>query len=114
VLIIVVLAIAATASWSGWAWRTWPPVCSWNSGQHQRVAPRVAERSGAKTQLTGVTRAALIILMIVLIPSLFQNLPPPALAVLSVTSTGEREPLMISSASVFAECLPVNLRVPAA
>jgi MFS superfamily sulfate permease-like transporter len=58
--------------------------------------------------------AALIILMIVLIPSLFHNLPQPALAVLSVTSTREREPLMISSASEFAECLPVNLRVPAA
>jgi hypothetical protein len=43
-----------------------------------------------------------------------QNLPQPALAVLSVTSAGEREPLMISSASVFAECLPVDLRVPAA
>jgi sulfate permease family protein len=74
----------------------------------------VAERSGAKTQVTGVTGAALIILMIVLIPSLSQNLPQPALAVLSVTSTGERERLMISSASVFAECRPVDLGVPAA
>jgi MFS superfamily sulfate permease-like transporter len=33
----------------------------------------VAERSGAKTQLTGVTGAALI--MIVFIPGLFRNLP---------------------------------------
>ena len=46
----------------------------------------VAERSGAKTQLTGVTGAALIIVMIVLVPGLFKNLPngppptrPPAL-----------------------------------
>jgi MFS superfamily sulfate permease-like transporter len=38
----------------------------------------VAERSGAKTQLTGVTGAALIILMIVLVPGLFRNLPPRA------------------------------------
>jgi MFS superfamily sulfate permease-like transporter len=37
----------------------------------------VAERSGAKTQLTGVTGAALIILMIVLVPGLFRNLPSP-------------------------------------
>src|SRR5437764_11291846 len=34
----------------------------------------VAERSGAKTQLTGVVGAALIILMIVLVPGLFRNL----------------------------------------
>ena len=37
----------------------------------------VAERSGAKTQLTGVVGAALIILMIVLVPGLFRNLPQP-------------------------------------
>ena len=35
----------------------------------------MAERSGAKTQLAGVTGAALIILMIVLVPGLFRNLP---------------------------------------
>ena len=35
----------------------------------------VAERSGAKTQLTGSRR--LIILMIVLVPGLFRNLPQP-------------------------------------
>ena len=35
----------------------------------------VAERSGAKTQLTGVTGAALIILMIVLVPGLFRPWP---------------------------------------
>ncbi len=47
----------------------------------------VAERSGAKTQLTGVTGAALIILMIVLIPGLFRNLPQPALAAVVITAS---------------------------
>jgi high affinity sulfate transporter 1 len=46
----------------------------------------VAERSGAKTQLTGVTGAALIILMIVLVPGLFRNLPQPALAAVVMTA----------------------------
>ena len=36
----------------------------------------VAERSGAKTQFTGVTGAVLIILMIVFLPGLFRTLPP--------------------------------------
>ena len=47
----------------------------------------VAERSGAKTQLTGVTGAALIILMIVFIPGLFKNLPQPALAAVVITAS---------------------------
>src|SRR5215472_347109 len=46
----------------------------------------VAERSGAKTQLTGVTGAVLITLMIVLVPSLFRNLPQPALAAVVITA----------------------------
>ncbi len=46
----------------------------------------VAERSGAKTQLAGVTGAALIILMIVLVPGLFRNLPQPALAAVVITA----------------------------
>ena len=46
----------------------------------------VAERAGAKTQLTGVTGAVLIILMIVLIPGLFRNLPQPALAAVVITA----------------------------
>ena len=46
----------------------------------------VAERSGAKTQLTGVTGAALIILMIVLVPGLFRNLPQ-ALAAVVITAS---------------------------
>ena len=47
----------------------------------------VAERSGAKTQLTGVIGAALIILMIVLVPGLFKNLPQPALAAVVITAS---------------------------
>jgi len=47
----------------------------------------VAERSGAKTQLTGITGAALIIVMIVLIPGLFRNLPQPALAAVVITAS---------------------------
>jgi len=47
----------------------------------------VAERSGAKTQLTGVTGAVLIILMIVLAPGLFRNLPQPALAAVVITAS---------------------------
>ena len=47
----------------------------------------VAERSGAKTQLTGITGAALITLMIVAIPGLFRNLPQPALAAVVITAS---------------------------
>ncbi len=47
----------------------------------------VAERSGAKTQLTGVTGAVLIVLMIVLLPGLFKNLPQPALAAVVITAS---------------------------
>jgi high affinity sulfate transporter 1 len=47
----------------------------------------VAERSGAKTQLTGVTGAVLIILMIVFVPGLFRNLPQPVLAAVVITAS---------------------------
>jgi high affinity sulfate transporter 1 len=47
----------------------------------------VAERSGAKTQLTGVTGAVVIIVMIVLVPGLFRNLPSPALAAVVITAS---------------------------
>ena len=47
----------------------------------------MAERSGAKTQLTGVIGAVLIILMIVLVPGLFRNLPQPALAAVVITAS---------------------------
>ena len=47
----------------------------------------VAERAGARSQLTGVTGAALIVLMIVLLPGLFRNLPQPALAAVVITAS---------------------------
>ena len=47
----------------------------------------VAERSGAKTQLTGVTGAIVITIMIVLLPGLFRNLPQPALAAVVITAS---------------------------
>ena len=47
----------------------------------------VAERSGARTQLAGVTGAVLIILMIVFVPGLFRNLPQPALAAVVITAS---------------------------
>lgn len=47
----------------------------------------VAERSGSKTQLTGVTGAVLILLMLVLFPGLFRNLPQPALAAVVMTAS---------------------------
>ena len=46
----------------------------------------VAERAGAKSQLTGVVGAGLIILMLVLVPGLFQDLPQPALAAVVITA----------------------------
>jgi high affinity sulfate transporter 1 len=47
----------------------------------------VAERAGAKTQLTGIVGAILIIFMIVFIPGLFRNLPQPALAAVVITAS---------------------------
>jgi MFS superfamily sulfate permease-like transporter len=46
----------------------------------------VAERAGARTQLTGVTGAALVIVMIVFLPGLFRNLPQSALAAVVITA----------------------------
>jgi high affinity sulfate transporter 1 len=46
----------------------------------------VAERAGARSQLTGVVGAALIVVTIVLLPGLFRNLPQPALAAVVVTA----------------------------
>src|SRR4051794_19807501 len=46
----------------------------------------VAERAGSRTQLTGVTGAALIIVMIVFLPGLFRNLPQAALAAVVITA----------------------------
>jgi high affinity sulfate transporter 1 len=47
----------------------------------------VAERSGSKTQVTGVVGAILITIMIVFIPGLFRNLPQPALAAIVITAS---------------------------
>ncbi|MGW0876353.1 SulP family inorganic anion transporter [Streptomyces sp. NPDC002740] len=47
----------------------------------------VAERAGARTQLTGVVGATLIVLMLVLVPGLFRNLPQPALAAVVITAS---------------------------
>jgi MFS superfamily sulfate permease-like transporter len=47
----------------------------------------VEERSGGKSQLAGVTGAAVIIVMIVLVPGLFRNLPQPALAAVVITAS---------------------------
>ena len=40
----------------------------------------VAEQSGAKTQVSGLVGAAVILLMLVAVPGLFRNLPQPTLA----------------------------------
>ena len=40
----------------------------------------VAEQSGAKTQVTGLVGAAVIVLMLLVVPGLFRNLPQPTLA----------------------------------
>jgi len=47
----------------------------------------VAERSGARTQLTGVVGAVLITLMIVFVPGLLRNLPNPALAAVVICAS---------------------------
>jgi MFS superfamily sulfate permease-like transporter len=46
----------------------------------------VAERAGARSQLTGVIGAILIVLMIVFVPGLFRNLPQPALGAVVITA----------------------------
>ena len=47
----------------------------------------VAERSGARSQLTGVVGAVLITVMIVAIPGLLRNLPQPALAAVVICAS---------------------------
>jgi high affinity sulfate transporter 1 len=46
----------------------------------------VADRSGAKTQLAGVIGAMVIVIMLLLVPGLFRNLPQPALAAVVITA----------------------------
>ena len=57
----------------------------------------VAEQAGAKTQLTGVVGAALIVLMLVLVPGLLRNLPNPTLAAVVIAAS-------LSLADVPARC----------
>ena len=47
----------------------------------------VAEQAGAKTQLTGVVAAALIVLMVVLVPGLLRDLPQPTLAAVVIAAS---------------------------
>jgi MFS superfamily sulfate permease-like transporter len=47
----------------------------------------VAERAGAKTQLTGVVGAAAIVLMLVLVPGLLSDLPNPTLAAVVIAAS---------------------------
>jgi MFS superfamily sulfate permease-like transporter len=47
----------------------------------------VAEQSGARTQLTGVVGAGLIVLMLVLVPGLLKNLPNPTLAAVVIAAS---------------------------
>ncbi|MFJ9815728.1 SulP family inorganic anion transporter [Streptomyces sp. NPDC101151] len=47
----------------------------------------VAERAGARSQLTGVVGALLIVLMLVLAPGMFRDLPQPALAAVVITAS---------------------------
>jgi high affinity sulfate transporter 1 len=47
----------------------------------------VAEQAGAKTQLTGLVGAGLIVLMLVLVPGLLKNLPNPTLAAVVIAAS---------------------------
>jgi len=47
----------------------------------------VAEQAGAKTQVTGVVGAVLIVLMLVLVPGLLKNLPNPTLAAVVIAAS---------------------------
>ena len=47
----------------------------------------VAEQAGAKTQLTGVVGAGLIVLMLVFVPGLLKNLPNPTLAAVVIAAS---------------------------
>jgi high affinity sulfate transporter 1 len=47
----------------------------------------VAEQSGAKTQMTGLVGAAVIVLMLVLVPGLLKNLPNPTLAAVVIAAS---------------------------
>ena len=46
----------------------------------------VSEQAGARTQLTGLVGAAVIVLMLVAVPGLFRNLPQPTLAAVVIAA----------------------------
>ncbi len=47
----------------------------------------VAEQSGAKTQLTGIVAAGLVIIMLIFLPALVQSMPQPVLAAVVITAS---------------------------
>jgi len=47
----------------------------------------VATQSGAKSQLTGVVSAILVLAMLLFIPGLVQHMPQPALAAIVITAS---------------------------
>jgi len=47
----------------------------------------VAEQSGAKTQLTGIVAAALVLIMLLFVPGLVRNLPQTALAAIVIVAS---------------------------
>jgi high affinity sulfate transporter 1 len=47
----------------------------------------VAERAGARTQVTGLVGAVLIVLMLLLVPGLLRNLPQPTLAAVVIAAS---------------------------
>ena len=64
----------------------WPmpqPASSRVSGEYQRFSDSRRRADGAKSQLTGVVGAAVIVAMLIALPSLFADLPQPALGLSS-------------------------------
>src|ERR1700735_5040570 len=57
-----------------------PPASSRGSRCTSGSRTAVAGQSGAKTQISGLVGAAIILLMLVALPGLFRNLPQPTLA----------------------------------
>ena len=74
--------------------RTWPPV-SFRVSQSVPVARDRGwlRRSGANLQVTGLVGAGVIVLMLVVVPGLFRNLPqptPPAVVMAAALSLADR------------------------
>ena len=83
-------------------------------GQHQRLAHRGGRAGrGAKRSSPGSTGAALIVLMIVLLPGLFRNLPQPALAAVVITASLSLADIPGTAAAVAAAAVGVHLSLAA-